>query len=129
MFNSLDRTYQPFLPRLLAVLDQPEASLAVVRAAFGDPACQDAARMGAIAHWAVYYGDTDLALEALRHGYVDLRGPTMLEIWHPIFAGLRKEARFKDIVRGVGLANHWRKSGKWGDFVRPLGADDFEIIR
>ena len=21
----------------------------------------------------------------------------------------------------------WRKSGKWGDFARPLGADDFEV--
>ena len=85
--------------------------------------------MGAIATWAVYFGDPDLALAALHRGYVEKRGLTLVEIWHPIFAGIRKDSCFKDVLRGVGLADHWRRSGKWGDFARPLGDDDFEIIR
>jgi hypothetical protein len=37
------------------------------------------------------YGDTNLALEALRRAYVDMRGATRIGIWHPIFAELRKD--------------------------------------
>jgi hypothetical protein len=115
------------LPRLLDVLDEPEAALRIVRTAFDDPIYQDGARMGAIAHWAVYYGDAGFALEALRRGYVEHHGLTVLEIWHPTFAQLRTDARFKQIVVDVGLYDYWRKSGKWADFARPLGADDFEL--
>jgi TolB-like protein len=131
-FASLDtneRPYMGFLPRLSTALDEPEAALPIVRAAFDDPANQDGARMGAIAHWAVYFGDAVFALEALRRGYVDRHGLTLLEIWHPIFAGLRTDSRFKALVVDIGLYDYWRKSGNWGDFARALGDDDFEIIR
>jgi hypothetical protein len=114
---------------LVKVLDEPEEALKIVRAAFKDPAYQDAARMGAIAHWAVYFGDQDLALKAMRRECVEMHGITVHEIWHPVFAELRKDPRFKDILRGMGLVDHWRATGKWGDFARPKGADDFEIIR
>jgi hypothetical protein len=119
----------PFLPELLKVFDEPDKALTILRAAFDDPAYQDGARMGAIAHWAVQYGDKDLALRALRRGYVEKRGLTVIDIWHPIFAELRKDARFKDIVRDIGLADYWRASGNWGDFARPLAVDDFEITK
>ena len=29
----------------------------------------------------------------------------------------------------MGIFDYWRVTGKWGDFARPLGDDDFEIIR
>jgi hypothetical protein len=48
------------------------------------------------------------------------------EIWSPVFVGPRRDPRFKDIVRDIGLYDHWRRTGKWGDFARPLGNDDFE---
>ncbi len=84
--------------------------------------------MGAIAHWAVYYGDVDFALKALRRGYVELYGPTVADIWSPVFAAPRRDPRFKDALRDLGLYEHWRKSGKWGDFARPVGDDDFEVV-
>ena len=122
-------SWMAFDPQLLKVLDEPEAALRIIRAAFDDPAYQDGGRMGALANWAVYYGDKDLAFEALRRGFVEMRGLTLVEIWFPVFAELRRDPRFKDIVRDIGLVEHWRKSGKWGDFARPVGDDDFEIIR
>lgn len=97
-------------------------------AAFEHPVCQDGGRMGAIAHWAVYYGDEDFALKALRRGYVELYGPTVADIWSPVFAAPRRDPRFKDILRDLGLYEHWRRSGKWGDFARAVGDDDFEVF-
>jgi TolB-like protein len=124
-----DVNFMPFAPRLLQVIDQPDEALKLLRTALDNPACQDGGRLGAIAHWAAYYGDDDLALQALRRGYVDLAGLTVAEIWSPVFARLRRDPRFKDIVRDLGLADHWRRTGKWGDFARPQGDGDFELFR
>ena len=118
---------QPFLPGLLKVIDEPDKALAIVRAAFDDPACQDSAPLAAIASWATYYGDDALALGALKRAFVDMRGQTLPDIWNPVFARLRRDPGFKEIVRGVGLADHWRKTGRWGDFARPVGENDFEL--
>ena len=41
--------------------------------------------------------------------------------------GARLSDRY-EIVRELGLYDYWRKSGKWGDFVRPRGDDDFEVF-
>ncbi len=49
-------------------------------------------------------------------------------LWLPMFRAIRQDSRFKDIVRDKGLSDFWRASGKWGDFARPVGDDDFEII-
>jgi adenylate cyclase len=124
-----DTTFMPIHPQLLKVLDEPEAALKIIRRAFEDPFYQDGSRLGTIAIWAAHYGDADLVFKALRRGFVEMRGLTVIDIWNPVFAELRKDPRFKDIVRGVGLVDHWRASRNWGDFARPLGNDDFEIIR
>jgi TolB-like protein len=123
-----DVTFMPFAPDLLKVIDQPDDALAIVRAAFEHPACQYAGSMGAIAHWAVYYGDEDFAVKALRRGFVELYGPTVADIWSPVFAGPRRDPRFKNILRDIGLYDHWRRTGKWGDFARPVGDDDFDLF-
>jgi hypothetical protein len=40
----------------------------------------------------------------------------------------RGDPRFKQILRDMGLVDYWRQSGKWADFCRPVGEDDFECL-
>ena len=121
------QSWMAFDPQLLKVLDEPEEALKIIRAALDEPDYQDGARMGAIAHWAEHYGDRDLAFKALRRGFVEMHGLTVIEIWCPVFSELRRDPRFKDLVRDIGLVDHWRKTGNWGDHARPVGKDDFEV--
>jgi len=118
-----------FYTNLLEVAGKPEAALALIRSAFEDPAYQDASRMSILAHWAAHYGDTDLALAGLRRAFVDLGGITVGNIWFPVQKETRRLPGFKQLVRDLGLYDYWRKSGHWGDFARPIGADDFEVFR
>jgi TolB-like protein len=74
------------------------------------------------------YGDTELALRVVRKAFVDQKLITTRAIWHPALGQARRDPRFKDVLRDMGLADYWRASGKWGDFVRRLGDDDFEVI-
>ena len=53
---------------------------------------------------------------------------TVTVMYHPILGDARRTEGFKDIVRDTGLVDYWRASGEWGDFVRPVGDDDFEAI-
>ncbi len=122
-----DTSSLPFYPALAQVLDEPERALALIRAAFDDPHYQDGWRLGSLAHWAEHYGDRDLAFRALRRAYVEMHGQTVLDIWMPALAGLRRDPRFKDLVRDLGLYDYWRKSGKWGEHARPVGDSDFEV--
>jgi TolB-like protein len=124
-----DISFMPFRLKLIDVLDRPADALAVLREALDDPACGNAARLSTIANWAAYFGDNALALAALRKGLVDQKhGVALVDLWFPNLAGVRQEPGFKDILRDIGLVDHWRKTGNWGDFARPLGDDDFEMI-
>jgi len=96
--------------------------------ALEDPALQDQLSLSRVADCAILIGDTDLAFEAMHRAYVEKRGLMMIEIWHPIHAPLRSDARFKQMLIDVGLVAYWRRTGDWGEFFRPLGSDDFEVI-
>jgi adenylate cyclase len=127
-YLALGHNYMPIHAELFALVDQPEAALAVVRKAFDEPFYQDASHMSGIAQMAAYFGDDALALHALRLALVDMRGVTVVVIWHPLFARVRRAEGFKTLVRDLGLYDYWRTTGHWADCVRPLGDDDFEII-
>jgi TolB-like protein len=73
-------------------------------------------------------GDRDLALTALRSYLRRFRGGTYTwsEPWLLVHSGVRADPRFEELMREAGLADYWRQSGKWADFCRPVGEDDFE---
>jgi TolB-like protein len=127
-YLALGHDYMPIHAELFTLLDQPEAALAVVRKAFDEPFYQNASHMSGIAQMAAFFGDDALALRALRLAFVDMRGVALVVMWHPLFARLRRTEGFKALVRDLGLHDYWRTTGHWGDFARPLGDDDFEIV-
>ena len=118
----------PMTAELAMVIDKPAEVLTVVRKIYDDTALATADRMVWAAFFAAYYDEFDLAFALLRRGVVEIRSMQIMNIWHPVFRKLRLDPRFKQILIDTGLANHWRKSGNWGYFARPLGEDDFEII-
>ncbi len=117
----------PVLSQVLELLDQPAAALDLLRNAFNDPANQDATRLMVLSWYAARFRDAALAVAAMRRAYVDLKGAYMAPLWFPFLQGARQLPAFKALVRDLGLYDYWRKSGKWGDFARPVGEDDFEV--
>jgi len=108
--------------------DRPEAVVAMLHAAFDDPRNQSTQDMMRLAVFAAYYGEDELALRCQRRAYFGFGPQLPMHLWHPIFVRTRQTAEFKQIVRELGIAGYWRKTGQWGDFARPLGDDDFEVI-
>jgi TolB-like protein len=120
--------YPSFAADLAAALDDPTRARAILRAALADPALQDQLNLISVADCAVMIGDSDLALEAMDAAFVRARGLMMMMMWHPSFARLRPDPRFKQMLIELGLAEYWRRTGNWGELARPLGESDFEVI-
>jgi TolB-like protein len=120
----------PLHRQLEPVLHDPEAARKLVRAALADPGCQDPVRQIWIARFAAFYDDTDTAIDVLRRVFMD--PDTVIDLrcmmWQQPFKQARRDPRFKDVLEAIGLPDYWRATGKWGDFVRPLGEDDFEVL-
>jgi TolB-like protein len=119
----------PVMARIFEVFDQSAAALSLLSEAFEDPANQDGTRLSIIGWYAGRFGDADLAVAALRRATIDFRSVIAATIWYPFLAGARKTSAFKQLIRDLGISDYWRQSGNWGDFARPVGDDDFEIIR
>ncbi len=68
--------------------------------------------------WGSYYGDRELALQAMR------RSPDLWAFWTPLTRSLRTTAEFRAIVDSIGLVDYWREYG-WNDYCQPLGEIDF----
>jgi adenylate cyclase len=118
----------PFLDKGLDVLDEPEAALAILREASEDPTIRNFL-VPVIGLHAGLYGDDALAVAGLRRGILEFNWGGKLAIWVPGLAATRRTAAFRQLVRDMGVYDYWRASGNWGDFARPVGDDDFEIIR
>ena len=118
--GTVEAQSQPYWRDLRSLLDDRQAMLALVRKAH-----EDIADPGVI-QLADALGDADLALAALRKF---LRGkPEYAAYWHAWIApysGMRALPGFKDLMREVGLVDHWRESGVWGDACKPVGQTDF----
>jgi hypothetical protein len=80
----------------------------------------------AIAQWAGWYEDIDLALAALHEAHVESRRMFLGTLWGPALRTVRADPRFKSLARELKLADYWQATGRWGDYCRPLGDDDFE---
>jgi hypothetical protein len=78
-----------------------------------------------IAQWADYYGDTDLALQALAESF-RLFGPGSTVPWDGALRAVRATQGFKDLMRSQGYESYWRQTGEWGDYCHPTGQADFE---
>lgn len=104
-----------------------DAAREMLRAAADDPFYQDATRQGIMAMIAMAFGDVDLTLAMVRRGAIDLEATTISTLWAPALAPMRRDPRFKDIVRDLKLVDYWRSTGNWADCLRPLGDDDFEV--
>lgn len=107
------------------VFDDRAAALAGLRQELARIPASNTMSPLAIAWWADYYGDTELALQALRVR-LDLGTINGFGAMDPVFKHIRATPGFKDIVRDYGYLDYWRATGEWSDFCRPLGDDDFE---
>nr|ALS90310.1 tetratricopeptide repeat protein [uncultured bacterium] len=74
-------------------------------------------------------GEPDLALASV-HAF--LEAPfnqgfrKYWNVWLMPYSSVRTLPGFKALLREMGVVDYWRQTGKWGDFCRPVGADDFE---
>jgi TolB-like protein/DNA-binding winged helix-turn-helix (wHTH) protein len=115
--------HRAFNVALAQHLDDPVAGVAEIhRLAAGSPGASQINSIP-LAHWAAYYGDTELALEILNgmaQSAVD-----EVALWRPVLGEVRRLSGFKDLVRREGLVDYWRQYG-WPDLCQPTTNDDFE---
>jgi TolB-like protein len=121
--------HMPIFDELEPVLLEPEKARALITRSAAENENRNAVRQFHLALLAGAFGAIDVAIAAIRCAYVDFGLMPQRFMWLPAFATVRKDARFKSIVRDLGLYEYWRNSGKWGDFARPLGGDDFQLVK
>jgi TolB-like protein/Tfp pilus assembly protein PilF len=127
----LDKTFLPpdnqsLNPTMRDLLDSPEQARETLHRFVKDPNYNNQfIRNVVIAVWASYFGDYELALNMQ---YQDGKPSVALtsSLWRQIHKGMRRLPGFKDLVRKLGLVDYWRMTGKWGEFCRPVGNDNFE---
>lgn len=79
-----------------------------------------------VALFAAYLQHRDLALDALEV-FARAAPPALYQhLWYPLLKDARADPRFNGLMREIGFAGLWQKTGRWNDYCRPVGRDDFE---
>jgi TolB-like protein len=111
-----------------AVIRSPQQASSLLRAQLRVSSEKSPRDASAIALAAAYLGDKSLALDALQVFTSKAPSAGFQSLWLPLLSEVRKDSRFKRIVRDVGFADLWRRTGRWADSCRPTGTDDFECF-
>jgi adenylate cyclase len=115
---------------ILEVFDKADRARALLHRCF-ETAADDGegfSRLHGATLFAAYFGEPDLAVAIYRRIHSRLLGVYMTNFWHPLLRETRRVPAFKELAKEVGLVTYWHTTGQWGDFVRPLGNDDFEFV-
>ena len=104
------------------LLDKPEDAGTKLRQLLSEPNYANPNNRQAVAVWAAYFGQYELALEI----YQGIGAGIITVAWRPILKPMRRLPGFKDFAIKSGLVDYWRTTGNWGEFCHPTGKDDFE---
>lgn len=104
-----------------------EAAAKILESAPAQAAAPDTLpRIGNLSFAYLHVGAPERVLEfyedEIRAGYFQPISTTWF--WHPTYAQVRKTARFKNVVRDLGLVEYWAARG-WPPQCRPTQANDF----
>ena len=121
------RLTRPLNESMLRHLDDPPSALAELRPYLDDPASVNSSIVVmTIAAWAAYFGDPELSLRSMEKLPPLVGNAFNWTVWRPLQSESRHLPAFKVLMRDWGLVNYWRTTGNWGDYCRPIIADDFE---
>ncbi len=114
-----------FLGEMGPLLDDPAALRALIRKVVEErqPRFDEAYNI------ADALDEPEVALASLRD-FLQLAAtwkfPKYWELWVMPYSNVRTLPGFKTLLREAGIVDYWRKTGNWGDFCKPVGAEDFE---
>jgi TolB-like protein/DNA-binding winged helix-turn-helix (wHTH) protein len=116
--------WHPLYQKMSPQLDRPEKALADLRRHIMGQRTGSVSPWGiGPGIWAAYLGDPHLALELIRPVAFDSKFTQVL--WAPFLSEMRRLPEFKALVIELKLVDYWRATGRWGDFCKPLGTNDF----
>ena len=108
-----------------SLLDSPEKARAELYRLTEDPKYNHISTRIAMAHWASYFSEPQLALKIYTELSESHKLPVVV-LWRPVHKAMRELPGFKDLVTKLGLVEYWRATGNWGEFCHPAGENDFE---
>jgi adenylate cyclase len=105
-------------------LDTPTKGLTELRRLFANGGDLSSGEFFQISMAAAYFGDTELAMEAVEKGF-EIESSGLFFTWTPVMHKVRQTPRFKKFIRENGLVDYWNKFG-WPDICHKLDNGDFE---